>query len=103
MPKGTTLRASWIAAAVILVVAAEARFLGLAIRSLWFDEAFSVDLATKPVWAVLRSLPYSDTHPPLYYVLLGGWIHIFGSSETAVRALSALIGFLMVPLLYAFA
>ena len=103
MPKGSTLRASWIAAAIILVVAAEARFLGLAIHSLWFDEAFSVDLATKPVWAVLRFLPYHDTHPPLYYVLLGGWIHIFGSSETAVRSLSALAGFLMVPLLYAFA
>jgi len=103
MPKGTTLRASWIAAAVILVVAAEARFLGLGIHSLWFDEAFSVNLATKPVWAILRFLPYNDTHPPLYYVLLGAWIHVFGSSETAVRGPSALIGFLMVPLLYAFA
>ncbi len=103
MPKGRTLRASWIAAAIIFVIAAEARFLGLDIRSLWFDEAFSVDLATKPVWAVLRFLPYNDTHPPLYYVLLGAWIHVFGSSETAVRSLSALAGFLMVPLLYAFA
>ncbi len=103
MPRGSTLRLSWIIAVVILVVAAEARFLGLDIRSLWFDEAFSVNLAQKPVWAVLQFLPYNDTHPPLYYVLLGAWIRVFGSSETAVRSLSALTGFLMVPLLFAFA
>jgi mannosyltransferase len=95
--------ASWILAVLVLVIAAEARFLGLDARSLWFDEAFSLTMAKMPLLSMVRWIPGNDTHPPLYYALLGGWVHLFGSSEAAVRSLSALIGFLMVPLLYAFA
>ena len=103
MPKGRTLRTSWMVAALVLMIAAETRFLGLGIRSLWFDEAFSVNVARYPVAAIVHFLPGNDSHPPLYYVLLAAWIHLFGSSESAVRSLSALASFAAVPLLYAFA
>jgi len=33
----------------------------------------------------------NEAHPPLYYLLLGGWIRLFGEGEGAVRALSVLI------------
>ncbi len=41
-----------------------------------------------------------DIHPPLYYWLLAGWVRLFGSSEVAVRSLSALLGVVLVALTY---
>jgi mannosyltransferase len=103
VPNDRVLRTPWVIAAIVLLIAAETRFLGLDLRSLWFDEAFSVNLAHQSIAAIVQFLPRNDTHPPLYYILLGGWIRLFGSSESAVRGLSALAGVLMIPLLYAFA
>jgi len=42
----------------------------------------------------------ADVHPPFYYVLLHYWITVFGTSESAVRLLSALFGVLAIPMIY---
>src|SRR5579864_1063255 len=97
------LRKPWIPLAIVLVIAAETRFLGLGAQSLWFDEAFSVTLAKYSLTGIIGYLRgMHDTHPPLYYALLSGWISVFGSGEFATRSLSAVLGFLMVPFLYLF-
>jgi 4-amino-4-deoxy-L-arabinose transferase-like glycosyltransferase len=96
-------RRFWILAGIVLAIAAEARFLGLTDRSLWFDEAHSVYVTQSSFLQLLGLVAHTDTHPPLYYVLLKGWMLFFGSGEIAVRSLSAVCGFLMVPLLYGFA
>ena len=88
---------------VVLAIAAETRFLGLADRSLWFDEAYSVSVTHGSFLQLVWSVRLFDTHPPLYYALLKGWTLLFGSGEIAVRSLSAVFGVLMVPLLYGFA
>ncbi len=94
----------WVLLAVVFLIGVETRFVGLADRSLWFDEAFSVSLARNPVPAIVQYLRgNNDTHPPLYYALLHEWTRLFGAHEAAVRSLSALVGLLMVPLVYAFA
>jgi len=104
MRSKAVLRNVWIPLAVVFLIGVETRFVGLADRSLWVDEAYSVTVARTPVAVIVQFLRGNhDTHPPLYYVLLHAWIHLFGESEIAVRSLSALIGLLMVPLLYAFA
>jgi mannosyltransferase len=46
---------------------------------------------------VIRATLMSDTSPPLYYVLLGQWIRIFGSSDFAVRFFSILCTLLCIP------
>ncbi|MDR7550777.1 MAG: glycosyltransferase family 39 protein [Armatimonadota bacterium] len=66
------------------------RFAWLDVKSLWFDEAFSLKLARQPLWLVARITSDQDAHPPLYYLLLHGWITLFGTSETALRSLGAL-------------
>lgn len=58
-------------------------------RSLWLDEAYSVNLASESFGGILEGLK-RDGHPPLYFLLLAGWIRIFGDSEIAVRGLSGL-------------
>ena len=53
---------------------------------LWLDEALSVNIARLPVGDIPAALRL-DGHPPLYYVLLHGWMAVFGEGNAAVRAL----------------
>ena len=60
---------------------------------LWLDEAQSVAIARLPLSELFAALE-EDGSPPLYYVLLHAWTAAFGTSATAVRALSAVISVL---------
>lgn len=86
----------------ITIVASFFSFLHIGQKSMWFDEAHSVFFAKLPwseLWAVLSSM---EANSGLYYVLLKFWL-VFGDSEFAVRALSALFAVASVPVLYALA
>lgn len=65
------------------------RFRHLSHQSLWADEAWAALLAQKSVSTIVKTL-LQDSSPPLYYLTLKFWIYLFGSSETALRSLSAL-------------
>ncbi len=58
-------------------------------KSLWGDEFFSVDLATKPFREVLAG-SFQDVHPPLYFATLHTAIRCFGPEEWAFRLVSFL-------------
>ncbi len=64
---------------------------------LWLDEALSVNIAHLPIGEIPAALRH-DGHPPLYYVLLHGWISLFGSGDVAVRSLSGLFAVATLPL-----
>jgi mannosyltransferase len=68
-------------------------------RSLWMDEALSVHQASYTLREILVTR-VDPVHPPLYYVLLHGWVDWFGDGETAVRMLSALFSIANIALLY---
>lgn len=65
------------------------RFRHLDHQSLWADEAWAALLAQKSPSMIVKTLLH-DSSPPLYYLTLKFWICLFGSSETALRSLSAL-------------
>ena len=88
-----------IALLLILVLAAFLRFYRLDAQSLWADEGNSVSLAGRSLDLITAGAAH-DIHPPLYYYLLHFWMRVFGSSEFAVRALSALLGTGLVYLTY---
>jgi mannosyltransferase len=91
--KGRLLLAS------ILVSAAVLRFYRIGSKSLWYDEAWSVALASvdfKTAWLMVKGQIY----PPLYQVLLHFWLELFGTSEAAARSLSAVFGIASVGVLY---
>lgn len=69
-------------------------------RGLWLDEAISVTQARMGYGAMLHNLRTSDVHPPGYFTLLWGWVHIFGSGPLSVRLPSILVSTLLVPALY---
>lgn len=68
-------------------------------QALWYDEAFSAWLASLPIVALLKAT-LNDVHPPLYYLLLAGWSHLFGSSELSLRLPSLLAGLGLVIVTY---
>jgi hypothetical protein len=81
-------------ALVAVVLGAGARFVT---RSpLWLDEALSINIATLPPGEILEALR-RDGHPPLYYLLLHYWSAVVGTSDLAVRSLSAVIGLATLP------
>lgn len=80
----------------ILALAALLRVFQLGHDSLWVDEAFSARIANSSVSSLLDQATSADPNPPLYYLLLRGWISLFGDSEVALRALSALAGVVLV-------
>jgi len=58
--------------------------------SYWGDEAASVLSAERSLPSLFRMLGNVDAVHGVYYLLLHGWIDLFGSSELATRLLSAL-------------
>lgn len=85
------------ALATVLVVAIVFRF--LTTSDLWLDEALTVNIAKLPLSELQHALR-QDGAPPLYYVLLHGWIQVFGSGDVAVRALSGVLGLVLIGLSY---
>jgi mannosyltransferase len=68
----------------------------------WIDEGLSVGIAHYPLGdipGVLRR----DGSPPLYYLLLGVWIRIFGDGEARTHALSLGFALLTIPAAFALA
>jgi mannosyltransferase len=68
-------------------------------QDIWGDEAFSIWLSGRPLSEVIAG--GADTHPPFYPLLLFIWLRLAGLSPLAVRVLSACIGTLTVPVVYA--
>lgn len=68
----------------------------LAPPALWLDEAQAVAIARLPPGAMFEALR-ADGAPPLWYLLLHGWIRVFGDVTAAVRLLPILFGLATLP------
>jgi uncharacterized membrane protein len=77
-------------------------FVGLGASSFWIDELFTLFLVDHDggVGEVVRRA-LTDTSPPAYYILLHGWLKLFGLTEVTVRLLSALLAVGAVAVFYA--
>lgn len=51
---------------------------------LWFDEVFSVHAARHEWGALFKFVALDLVHPPLYYLLLKGWLALVGDGAAAV-------------------
>ncbi|KAA8819917.1 hypothetical protein CSQ85_04345 [Bifidobacterium rousetti] len=59
-------------------------------RSLWFDEQYSLILASKPVPELIR-LTAVDAHPPLYYLMLKSWMPLVQGNIDMLRTFNCLL------------
>lgn len=74
----------------LLVLALALRVVTLPREGLWLSEAHSIHLALhSPLEIIAQSS--LDGRMPLYYLLLGGWLGIFGDSVLVARLLSVVI------------
>ena len=83
---------------IILVI-----ILGLALRayslgteSIWLDEAESIYEST----LTIAEMSSHSNQPPLYFLILNWWIHLWGTGEIAIRSLSVIFGVLAVFMTY---
>jgi len=81
----------------ILALAAFVRFYDLTAAAIWGDEGSSLLLARYSLSEIWQHAAF-DVHPPLYFMLLHGWVELFGDGILAVRSLSALAGIAAVGL-----
>lgn len=75
------------------------RVLGIGLQPLWWDEGYSLLFATEPPAQTVR-LTALDIHPPLYYLLLQGWLAVVGIGALAARWFSVLVGVATLPAMW---
>jgi len=83
----------------ILAFAAILRFFQLDAQSFWNDEGTSARVAERSL-PLITAAAIGDIHPPLYYYALHFWRGVFGESERPLRSLSAVLGVVLVWLIY---
>ncbi len=101
--RGWRAAAPWLALAALAVATAAVRWDGLGRQSLWLDEGVSVYFAGLGPGEIVAATFSKEPNPPLYYLALWAWLAGWGTSEAAVRGLSALAGVLCLFPTYALA
>jgi len=90
----------WAVLAIILVLAAALRLMGLGTRGVWLDEAYEIGIvngaAVKDIITGLRN----DVSPPLHYIILAQVTKLFGPHELHLRLPSVLFGLLLIAAVY---
>jgi hypothetical protein len=89
----------WIVAGLVLA-AAVIRIVVIDNQSFWADEALTAYEARLGFGPMLSVVQHVETTPPLYFVLIWFWGHLFGTGEVALRSLSTIAGIALVPVAY---
>jgi 4-amino-4-deoxy-L-arabinose transferase-like glycosyltransferase len=84
----------------LMLVATVLRFATITGQSYWLDESQAVHELRLPFGAMLHAWSTTEWNPPLYLLIAWPWAKLLGTGELALRALSALLGVAVVPLLY---
>jgi uncharacterized membrane protein len=89
---------------LIILLGALLRFFMLQDKSLWLDEGYSLYYSEgssfQEIISRLLGTDTGDRFQPLYYLLLYYWRQLFGSTEFAVRSLSAFLGINAIIILF---
>ncbi|WP_313058366.1 glycosyltransferase family 39 protein [Pseudomonas rhodesiae] len=81
----------------VLLVGAWVRLHDIDKSGIWTDEAFSLILSAKSLPDILYHTA-RDVHPPLFYLILHGWMLLFGDGVHTARLLSVIFGIVNVVL-----
>ena len=90
-------RLLFVGAVVVVALGIALRF--VASSDMWLDEALTLNISRLPLGQIHGALR-RDGAPPLYYYLLHFWSGAFGSSDTAVRALSGVFSCATLPFIW---
>jgi len=88
-------RIDWALPALATLVFGIVRLPELVRSPLWYDELFSMGVAGLPLAESLRRAVADHTNPPLFYLLLKGWMALGGDSDQWVRLLPCVLSMLV--------
>jgi 4-amino-4-deoxy-L-arabinose transferase-like glycosyltransferase len=96
-PQILTGKGWFITAALLVLSALFLRIAEIGKQELWLDEALSFYTTLGPL--DFHRMLISEYTPPLYELLLRGWVHLVGRTEVQLRLLSAMFGTLFVAVI----
>ncbi len=76
--------------ALALVTSTWIKLAHLGSRELWLDETYSAYVASTGFFTLLKNT-LGDLHPPLFHILLWGWIRAIGPSQSQLRLFSVVL------------
>ena len=83
------------------ILALAVRVIGIGMRPLWLDEAYSAWFSARDWHYLWFVVPTYEPHPPFYCSILKMWRALFGGGAVALRSLSVLLGVAAVPVVIA--
>lgn len=89
----------WVYLSIILLIGAIARLIHITKADIWHDEGYTMMLIPHNMIDIIERTA-RDVHPPLYYLVAHVWQGMFGTSELAIRSLSAVFSLATVILVY---
>jgi len=88
-------RLGWALPALAALVLGIFRLPELTRSPLWYDEIFAVGVASLPFADAMRAIIADHTNPPLFYLLLKGWLAMGGDGDHWVRLLPCVFAMLL--------
>jgi len=89
---------------LLIIFSIFSRFLLIGQESLWLDEAWSLNLAREAKFPNIFNYFFNEKwpvpHPFMYFFILNIWVTCFGTTEVALRSLSAVFGIIIILLVY---
>lgn len=88
---------------LIIVLATGLRLYNIQAEAYWGDEVLSLDIVRHYQDNLVGMVNYINSievHPPLYYLMLAGWMKYFGYHELSLRLLSLFFGLGVILLSY---
>lgn len=56
-------------------------------KSFWCDELFTLEIASNSLLSLFKKVA-NDLHPPLYFLIIRGWVKMIGKNESSLRLAS---------------
>jgi 4-amino-4-deoxy-L-arabinose transferase-like glycosyltransferase len=101
IPRDRSGSATYAVLALLVLVGFALRMLVVGDQQANFDESHTSLVAQSDSIGALIGGLLSDVHPPVYFLVMMGWVKLFGSGELALRVPSILAGLALAPLTYA--
>ena len=92
------IKTPWLLLVLIILSGAFLRFYHIGRESFWLDEIIMLHVAGGGFHNIYNEALIG--RPPVYVILAHLWLNLFGTSETAARALSALFGTVSIIAMY---
>ena len=93
---------SWILLFAAIVAAGVFRSIVAYHGSLWADEGSFLNAIAAPTWCgMIQFLRTHESHPPLFYMVMRGWLQIAGENDRRLMLVPIIFAVAMVPVIYA--